>query len=252
MTICAQRSVFNAMVAGIGVALISTSLGAQAIPTPDSLLRRAEAAIGGRAALDKHTSVRITGTVAIPDADIKGTVEILRAKPDRFVQSMNLSGMGTIRKGYDSTVAWVVEPTGPTLFTGSDADAMAVQASWYNQLLVPAALTKARVDSAEFDGEPAWKLTYASDLGLEVFVYLSRTTGLRMAETTTTTGGETTTVESDYREFGGVKFPMKVVTRSPAGELVYTFETVEFDHVDPKSLGIPPEIRALIKPGRGG
>jgi hypothetical protein len=228
------------------------ALPAQTLPTAPEIVARHEAAMGGRAALDKHSSIRMLGTVEIADADLKGTIEILRAKPNRFVQKMTFSRIGTLVKGFDSTAAWVLEPGGPALLTGADAEMLADQAAWYHEFLVHPGLLLARVDSSEFQGERAWKLTYATDLGLEVNAFFSRESSLRLGESWTTPEGETVLLAADYKEFGGVKLPTTLTNRTPAGTIVITITSVEFDKVDRAALAVPPEVKVLIGSGKRG
>ena len=162
---------------------------AQTVPTAEAVLARHEAACGGADALNKHSTIKLTGTVEITNSDLRGTIEILRGKPNRYVQTMVLNRVGTMIRGFDSTVAWVVDLSGPALLTGPDAQAVEVEANWYHAFLAPPAQRIARVDSAEFAGEPAWKLTYARDLGMEVSAYFSRESGLRLGESRATPAG---------------------------------------------------------------
>jgi hypothetical protein len=221
---------------------------AQGVPTADALIARHEAASGGAEALNKHTSIRLSGTVQIADGDLKGTIEILRGRGNKFVQKLVFSTIGAVSKGFDSTVAWVIDPQGPALLTGADADAVETEANWYHAFLAPPGLRLARVDSTEFGGEPAWQLTYAAELGLEASVFFSRASGLRLGETRALPVGEVSTVESAYKDFGGVKLPTVVTNRTRAGSMVITIDSVEFDRVPASALALPPQVRALIKP----
>jgi len=221
---------------------------AQRVPTAQEVIARHEAASGGADALNKHTTIKLAGTVQIAEGDLRGTIEILRGRGNRFVEKMVFNSIGAVSKGYDSTVAWVMDPQGPALLTGADADALEVEANWYHAFLAPPGLRLARVDSAEFGAEPAWQLTYAAELGLEASVFFSRASGLRLGETRAMPVGETSTMESAYKDFGGVKLPTIVTNRTRAGSMVITIDSVEFDRVPASALAPPPQVRALIKP----
>lgn len=224
-----------------------SALRAQRPPTVQALLDAHEKALGGRAALDKHESLRLSGRVEIEAADLRGTIEILRAKPDRYVQKISLNRVGELRKGFDGTVAWVIEPSGPALLTDIDAELMRIQAGWHHEFTVTQALRGARVDSAEFEGVRVWRLTYATSLGVEVHAYFDRETGLRVGEAWTTSAGETTMLQGEYKVFGGVKLPTRIVTRATIGEMVITIETAEFDRVDAAAFVLPPAVKAIAR-----
>jgi hypothetical protein len=216
-------------------------------PSPGELLARHEAALGGRESLDKHSSVRMTGTVELDGGALKGTVEILRGKPNKFVQKLNLERIGELWKGYDGATAWVLEMSTPALLTDVDAASVRSQAQWDHDFLSPVALFVGRVDSAEFEGEAAWKVTFASDLGLEVQSFFSRTTGFRTGVVMNSLTGPATTLYSEYRDAGGVRVPMRIVTRTDSSEVVIYIEKVEWDKVPEKDLEMPPSVKAIAR-----
>jgi hypothetical protein len=220
---------------------------AQAVPTAREILARHEAAIGGRAALDRHTSLRMAGTVQITSADLNGRIEILRAKPNSFVQKMSFDEVGEILKGFDGTTAWAVELTRPALLTDLDAHLMRLQADWYNEIAASPLLQAGQVDSAEFDGERAWRVMYASELGVETAAYFSRETGLRLGETSLTSVGMQTFRQSNYRDFGGIRIATRRSTQADVGEIVVEISQVEFDKVKPDAFEPPAAVKALIR-----
>lgn len=82
---------------------------APALPTVDQVLDKYVAAVGGRAALEKVTSVTARGTLEIADLQISGTIELFQ-KADRSLQVVNLTGVGLQREGFDGAVAWAEDP----------------------------------------------------------------------------------------------------------------------------------------------
>ena len=233
----------------IGVAVLAASAGpvAAQAPSPGELLARHELALGGRASLDKHTSLRMTGTVELDRGALKGTVEILRGKPNKFVQKLTLERVGELIKGFDGNIAWVLEMSTPALLTDVDAAALRSQAQWDHDFLSPVALFVGRVDTAEFEGEAAWKVTFASDLGLEVQSFFSRASGLRTGVVTNSMDGPATTLYGEYMEVGGVRVPTRIITRTDSNEVVIRIDKVEWDKVPEKDLEMPPPVKAIAK-----
>ena len=80
------------------------------LPTVDQVIEKYVTAVGGRAALEKLTSVRTQGTIEISDFQITGTIEIVQKAPDKMLQTANLSGIGLQREGFDGTIGWSEEP----------------------------------------------------------------------------------------------------------------------------------------------
>jgi hypothetical protein len=248
-------------IVGVGVlAALGVSGGAHAqeIPTAETVIARHDAALGGREALDKHSTMKLTGTVRIAAAGLSGTIEILRGKPNWYVETTSFSRTGDLLTGFDGAIAWELTRTdsikggvafggSPAILTDADADVVKSQANWYHEFVAPQALRGARVDTVEFEGQSAWRLTYASALGLEVRVYYDRETGLRMGESWTGAGGENTLLQSDYKTFDGVKLPTRLVNRASAGERVVTIKSVEFDHVDATAFALPAAVRVINK-----
>jgi hypothetical protein len=230
-----------------GAFLLPLTARARQVPTAESIIARHDSALGGRKTLDTHSSAKLTGTVDIASAGLRGTIEVLRAKPNRFVQRISLNRVGELLKGFDGTVAWQLEPSGAALLTDADAEILQAEADWYQEFHVPQALRGSRVDSAEFDGRAAWQLTYASALGVEVHAYFDRDTGLRIGESWSGTVGDMTMTQWDYRVFGGVRIPTRVTNRSRIGEMIITIESVEFDHLATDAFALPPAVKALIR-----
>ena len=189
----------------------------------------------------------MTGTVEIAAAGLQGTIEVIRAKPNRFVQKISLNRVGELLKGFDGSIAWQLEPAGAALLTDADAEILQGQADWYQEFSVTQALRGARVDSAEFEGHAAWRLTYASALGLEVRAYFDRNTGLRIGESWNAAAGETTMVQEDYRVFDGVTIPTRIVTRARIGAMVITTGSVECDGFAADAFSLPPAVKALSR-----
>jgi hypothetical protein len=235
--------------AAAAAAVIATLpvFGAAQSPTAQQILARHEVAVGGRKALEAHSSIRITGIVIIPVANARGSIEIVRAKPNRFVEKLSLTGLGEMYKGFDGKTAWVLEPQGAALLTDADAESVRRQADWYHEFATTQASRGARVDSADFEGQAAWMLTYASGLGDEVRSYFSQQTGLRLGETTHMGVGNTTIVYGAYREFGVIRMPTTITTRSVSGEMHTSIVTVEFDKVPASAFALPPAVKAIAK-----
>jgi hypothetical protein len=56
-----------------------------------------------------------------------------------------------------------------------------------------------------------------------------------------------THVESDYKDFGGVKIATRITQRLMGTEQVITIANVEFDKVEKSAFDLPPAIQALVK-----
>jgi hypothetical protein len=81
-----------------------------ALPTVDQVLDKYVTALGGRAALEKLTSVVGKGTLELSDLQISGTIELTQKAPNKVLQVLTLTGVGVQREGFDGTIAWREDP----------------------------------------------------------------------------------------------------------------------------------------------
>jgi hypothetical protein len=238
---------FRVLTLGTVWTVLANAASAQK-PTAEQLIARHEAAVGGKPALDAHSSVKMTGVVILSLAELRGTIEVVRAKPNQFVEKMTIGPLGEMLKGYDGKIAWVLESSEPALLTDADAESMKRIADWHHEFSVTQAMRGARVDSTDFEEQPAWRVTYASLLGEEVRTYFSMESGLRIGEESLLGVGTATTIYSDYKSFGAVKLPMRILTkRGSGGEMLINYLTVEFDKVPASAFALPPAVKAIAR-----
>jgi outer membrane lipoprotein-sorting protein len=80
------------------------------LPTIDQILDKYVAGAGGRAAIEKITSVDGKGTIDIPEANVSGTVELIQKAPDKALTVVDITGVGQQREGFDGAVGWSDDP----------------------------------------------------------------------------------------------------------------------------------------------
>src|SRR5688572_10298248 len=93
------------------------------LPPAQTIIDRHIEAVGGRAAIKAHKSVKATGSISVPSNGMSGTIEAYAARPNKTRNNTTLAGIGEMSDGYDGTVAWSITPmTGPMLATGEELD----------------------------------------------------------------------------------------------------------------------------------
>jgi len=117
----APKQIRAAIVAAFLVPAIAGVAKAQALPDAKSLMEKHNTAVGGRAALDKHTSMKMTGKMEIVGAGITADVEVFRAKPSKILQRITIAQMGEVLAGYDGATAWGVDPGVPPQIVPGEA-----------------------------------------------------------------------------------------------------------------------------------
>lgn len=247
-----HRAAARVTIALLALAALPIGARAQALPSGASLLQKHDAAVGGRAAMEKHTSMHESATASIPVANMNGTIETFHSKPNLFLQKTVLP-QGEIVSGFDGKIAWATSPQGAQILDSAATVALKDQANFLSEYYDPSRIKSAEtVEVTDFEGQRCYKVKIVHKDDSEALVYLDSATGLRAGQTLTQkmNGQEVpiTLVMSDYKEFGGVKLPMKRVQKLPGADVVMQVQTVEFDKVDPSAFALPDAVKALVKP----
>lgn len=226
---------------------------AQDLPDPKTLMEKHNAAVGGRAALDKYTSMRMVANMSMAAMGMEASVEMFRGKPNKFVQKVVLGPVGEILQGYDGKVAWALNPmAGAQLVEGEALESAKANADFFANFQDFGAYTDAKtVELTDFEGRKCYKVTLKRS-GREGTEYFDAATGLLagIAGSVTTPQGTivSTTVFEEYGDFGGLRLPKRIAQRTTQGDAVITISAVEFDKVDPSVFDLPAAVKALIKP----
>jgi carboxyl-terminal processing protease len=223
------------------------------LPSGAELVARHIAAIGGEAAWRAVSSSRATGTVELPAQNIRGTLEMLSARPGRSLLRIEIEGLGRTEVGISEGVGWSLDPMiGPSLVTGAALVQMKNE-SHFDAPLHPPDLISSVVSSArvEFDGRQAYKATVTYVTGQTLDEFFDADSGLLIGTegTSDTPMGKVPTKVTlrDYKTFGAIKLPTRVIQSALATEQHFVIASVELNTVKPEMLDLPPMIRAMIK-----
>jgi hypothetical protein len=225
---------------------------AAALPSSDEILKRYRDALGGEAAIRKHTARRFKGTFEIPAQGMKGDLEVTAMAPDLMTVVVTLPGLGELRRGYDGKVAWSIDPAiGPRLLEGREADEFKHSADFYDDLHEPSKFTSITVvGKVPFEGQEAYEVKLVRGSGFEYTEYFSVDTGLIIGGKLKASSqmGEVpvTTSSGEYKAFDGVLVPTVTKQRMMGLEQVVTVTSVSFEPVDAAEFALPPAIAALV------
>ena len=223
-----------------------------ALPDARTLVDRHVKAIGGRAAILAHKSMRATGTLSVATSGLSGPVEMYGAAPDRVLVKASIQGIGEIIDGYDGEHGWSINPmAGPSLKTGKELEQTKLDADFYGELRDPKKYTLRTIEKTQFDGRECYKVSVKRADGSEDFDFYDAATGLRAGSINTreTQMGTMTVsnVEGGYKKFGRIMQATMLVQKLMGVEQKITLETVEYDKVAPSVFEPPAAIKALIK-----
>lgn len=237
-------------------ALLAVSASAQ---TADELIDKNIKARGGMEKLKAVNSVKISAKMKM--GPIEAPVTVTKARPENFRLEFTVQGMTGIQ-AYDGTTGWAVMP-----FMGKkDPEQMSAD------------MLKDFKDEADFDGPlvdykkkgnkveyvgkedvqgtPAYKLHVTTKDGVESNVYLDADSYLEIkSDSKKKIQGqemETETMIGDYKDVGGLMFPMSIESHAKGreGAQTITIEKVELNpaSVDASLFKMPEVKKAAEEP----
>ena len=221
------------------------------LPTASDIFTKSIEAIGGEAAIRKHTSMVTKGTLSMPAAGMSGNLEIITLAPNKILTLMEFAGVGKITQGFDGTVGWSMNPMqGPSLIEGSMLEELKKSSDMYKDLDPSKIWSKAETKGAvNFGGVPCYEIAVTGGPG-DGAVYYEIQTGLTrgMILTVETPMGKmpSTTMMSDYKEFDGVKIATRTDVEAMNMKQILVVDSVDYKSIDPAIFNLPPEIKALV------
>jgi len=224
-----------------------------ALPSAQSIIDKHIEAIGGRTALQAHSSVSVKGSLAIPANGMTGTVEMYAARPNKSYTKTTVAGIGDIAEGFDGKTAWSTSPmTGPMLATGEELAQREFNSNFDRTLgMADAYESMKTVEKTTFEGRPAYKLELKRKGGGTDIEFYDAETGLKaggIVEVKNQMGTITAqSTLSEYKKFGDILQPTVIKQSASGTQIVLTFSDMVYDKVDPAVFELPAAIKALIK-----
>lgn len=187
--------------------------GAESLPPAGQILDRYFAALGGRDALAKTTSRKITGTL-VGELGRKYPIEIVRKPPDKYALAITHPD-GVELEGFNGRLAWGAVSGNHWTMEGSERDRLAHDAEFTNDLDLTSHFTRLQVAGKEKVGDREAYVVFATGTSdTQERFYFDVESGLLVRElllTQTPLGRLPQQTEyDDYREVDGVKVPFTI------------------------------------------
>jgi hypothetical protein len=236
------------------LACSATGFAASPLPSAESILDRYVQVTGGKQAYEKRKSEIAHGTVEFPALGINGSVTRYAAQPDKYYYIVDIAAIGKMETGVNGSIAWENSAIlGPRLKSGGElAEAlregnMNATVNW--RKLYPKVENQG-IES--IDGEECFKVVMTPVEGQPVIGYYQKKSGLQVKLTTvsTTQMGDIPVemIASDYKNFGGILEPSKVIQKAGPQEFTMTLERVEVNPaIPPQTFALPDEVRKLVE-----
>jgi len=195
-----------------GVLLGSVGAQTPAMPTVDQILNKHLEAIGGRAALERVTTMTARGTLNVPDAGLTGTIEMYGKAPDKVASFVDFGGMQQ-SDAYDGQTGWSNDPqNGLRIKAGAELADAKTGAVFSKELKMKTLYPTMTVSGPERVGtRDMWVITATPAEGTPVKMYYDLESGLMMRQVVTrhTPIGplEVDIRLEDYRDVDGVRRP---------------------------------------------
>jgi hypothetical protein len=192
------------------------SAAQSANPSVDDILARYVAALGGRAAISKHTTRISKGTLELVGVTLDGTAESYSKAPNKFLSMINIPGYGEVRRCFDGQSGWISGPdTGIQPLAGQDLSSTQRDAVFYQSLELKKTYPQMALKGKEDVGTwPAYVIEASSSDGSVRHMYFDVSSGLliRADEDSISPQGRDTIqfFFEDYRDVDGVKQPFTV------------------------------------------
>jgi photosynthetic reaction center cytochrome c subunit len=227
----------NFLAAVLGVTIFSLSAAPQtasATPTADQIIDKYIAALGGRAAIQKQTTIASLGTIDVPAMHLSGTVMIHEKAPNKTLQVVIISG-NVFRQACDGKAAWSDDPAdGLRVLSGGELTEAQRDSDFYHALHFHDLYSKLAVTGTEqVDDRDAYVVegTIAGETVPDK-MYFDQKSGLvlRVLGHRHTADGEFEVQEDfrDYRSVDGVQLPFTILQRGGSSD--FTIRISEIHH----------------------
>ena len=230
-------------VVGRPPAIVAES-GQETLPQASAEFARHVMAIGGEAAVRQHSHRRVIGRMEIPAQNMRGRMEVLAATPNRYLSRLHLEGLGESQRGFDGQTGWIVQPgSGAARLSGSMLLAIQDEASFYRDLYQADDISGAQViGTTDFAGKRAYEVHLIRRSG-PASEYFDVESGLLLgtAATHATPMGrmQVTTELFEYREFGNLRHPTRIVVKTGPIQTIVAITDVSYGPIE-ESVFVPP------------
>ena len=208
---------------------------AAALPSADQIIDKYVQAIGGKAAIEKITSREMKGTFEIAAMGVSGPFESYSKAPNKNMISIDITGFGTVQRGYNGAVGWDSNPqTGLRELSGGELAQMKLGSDFYRDVKLKQLFPKMTVKGVEkVGGRDAYMVEATSADGITEKMYFDTQSGLLVrtdTEADTPEGKMSVTVlASDYREVDGVKLPFTIEQKTPTIEFTIKLSSIKHE-----------------------
>jgi hypothetical protein len=234
-------------------AAVQSCGGAESGPPPASeVVRRYEAAIGGRAAGERFPSRHLTAEMSIPAQGRKVEMEVWTLRPNR-VLARTVTNEVSITSGFDGTTAWAIAGDEPRILDRATFEQALGNASFDTPLdFAKAYPTMETAGERTIAGRACWNVRMVSTTGAEVFHCFDKDSGLLVGTIVPNRGApagsdSTHVVVGEYRDFDGLRMPTRMTATVGGQRMITTIKSVSHAPIADSMFALPASVRALLR-----
>jgi outer membrane lipoprotein-sorting protein len=212
----------------------------------DQILNRYVQALGGRAAIERLTSMALTGTMEVASAGLSGKAELIAQAPNKYSLTLEIGGIGTFIQAFDGKAGWAQDPiNGLRDITGVELAQLKREADFHREAHLKDVYTKLAVKGKEKVGaSDAYVIEATPAEGGVEKLYFDTQNGLlvRADAVNRSPQGEIPAEVhiEDYKEIAGVKIPVTLRQVTPVLTSVIKFTDAKPNvEVDQKRFSRP-------------
>ena len=208
--------------------ILARPLPAQApsdLPKAETVLDQYVEATGGKAAYEKLKNRTISGTIEVVGANVKGTIKMSQAAPNRLVAVTDIEGVGKFTEGTNGKSAWKLSTVlGDRLLDGDEKETFLRRATFNDEILWKGVYDKVECTGIEdVAGKPAYKLVLTPKTGKPVTKFYDKASHLIVKEMTSDSSPmgdiEVESYPADYKKVNGILIPF-ALTQKVAGQSI--------------------------------
>jgi hypothetical protein len=240
---------------GVLVLLIAARglFAADDLPSAESLLDRYAEVTGGKKAYENRKTEFASGTMEYAAQGLKGTMTRYADSSGNYYSSLDIAGIGAIEMGVHDGVAWErSQVLGPRIKEGAERAEALREATLNSTYKWRELYPKVETTGIEtVNGQECYRVVMTPAEGRPETVFLSKESGLGVKVTTvsSTQMGDVPVeiLVMDYRNFGGLLAPAKIVQKAAGLEFTLTMDKIEGNaEIPPGRVDFPSDVQALL------
>ncbi len=239
----------GALLALCAFALPAAAQTEEQLPDAQTIISKYVEALGGAEALEKTRTVKISGTMELPQG-AEATFESYYGK-DRFYRKMELPGGAIYEQGYNGETAWEKNPSpglGNRKLQGTEQEDFVRRMNHLDMLTWGedfAGEIRTKSQGISVRGVECCEVEFVPTSGNKVSRFFAQDTGLLIKMATildTPNGGVAVDIfYSDYKDFQGTKMAMKRSQEVNGTQISFVFGEVEVLDAFPEALEVVPD-----------